>query len=129
MIPVSSGYLRLHSMPSEKMIKGRNIMPDEKMVNQSKVKEAAACLKTLAHEFRLSVMCSLVDGEKNVQQLMRVTGASQSNLSQHLAKMRDKGLLESRREANQIFYRISDRKMLEILKALHSIFCTEGEDA
>lgn len=96
---------------------------NEKMIDESKVKEAAGCLKTLAHEFRLKVMCSLVDGEKNVQQLMRVTGASQSNLSQHLAKMRDKGLLESRREANQIFYRIADMKMLEILKALHSIYC------
>lgn len=95
----------------------------EQMIDGAKVREAASCLKTLAHEFRLSVMCSLVDGEKNVQQLMKVTGASQSNLSQHLAKMRDKGLLESRREANQIFYRIADLKMLEILKALHSVYC------
>ncbi|MBU0729513.1 MAG: metalloregulator ArsR/SmtB family transcription factor [Proteobacteria bacterium] len=95
----------------------------EALLKDLKIREAATCLKTLAHESRLRVMCALVDGEKNVQELMKVTGASQSNLSQHLAKMRDKGLLEFRREANQIFYSIADRKLLEILTALRTIFC------
>ncbi len=92
------------------------------LLNELKIKEAANCLKTLAHESRLKVMCALVDSEKNVQQLMAITGSSQSNLSQHLAKMRSMGLLDSRRAANQIFYNIKNRKTLEILQALRSIF-------
>lgn len=69
------------------------------------------------------VMCALVDGEKNVQELMEITGTSQSNLSQHLAKMRDKGLLDFRRNANQIYYRIADRKLLKIIEVLKKIYC------
>lgn len=97
-------------------------MESDDLLNELKVKEAANCLKTLAHESRLKVMCALVNGEKNVQELMKFTGSSQSNLSQHLAKMRSMGLLDFRRDANQIFYSIKNRKTLEILQALKSIF-------
>lgn len=94
----------------------------ERILNEMHVPEATNCLKTLAHESRLRVMCALIDGEKNVQQLMAVTGSSQSNLSQHLARMRDKGLLHHRREANQIFYSIADSKFLNILSSLSTVF-------
>lgn len=90
------------------------------------VERSAQCLKAMAHPFRLAVLASLSDGEKNVQDLTRELGTTQSNVSQHLAQMRLRDLVSTRREANQIFYSIKNPKVIKLMALMREVFC--GED-
>ncbi len=83
----------------------------------------ANCLKALAHETRLMILCHISEGEKSVQELESYLGTSQSNISQHLGKMRDRGVVQFRKEGNQVFYRIEDQKILQLIKLLQDTFC------
>lgn len=86
--------------------------------------EAARVLKLLANERRLVILCRLVmEGEMSVGPLAEAVELSQSALSQHLARMREEGLLASRREAQTVFYRIADPDIGRILKLLKEIYC------
>ena len=86
--------------------------------------EAAAYLKLLANEHRLLVLCHLAEkGEMSVNDLAETIDLSQSALSQHLAKLRDDGLVAFRREAQTLHYRVTDQRALRILKSLKLIFC------
>lgn len=86
--------------------------------------EAAQLLKLLANENRLLILCRLaLARESSVNDLAEAVGLSQSALSQHLAKMRDEGLLATRREAQAVFYRIADPKASRLLALLKSIYC------
>ena len=89
----------------------------------AKAGEAAALLRALAHEARLMVLCQLLEGEHSVGALQEGSGLSQSALSQHLAKLRDEGLVSTRREAQSIYYRLADEKAARVLDALASIYC------
>lgn len=84
---------------------------------------AVAMLRALSHEARLLVLCELTAGECTAGELVERSGLSQSALSQHLAKLRDEGLVETRREAQSIFYRIADPKAARLLSVLHEIYC------
>ncbi|KCZ55593.1 hypothetical protein HY29_11800 [Hyphomonas beringensis] len=72
-----------------------------------RIHEASEVMKAMASETRLKIMCALSDGELAVNQLAEMTGQSQSAVSQHLAKLRAAGLVESRRDAQTIYYRCS----------------------
>ncbi|HWA01183.1 MAG TPA: metalloregulator ArsR/SmtB family transcription factor [Caulobacterales bacterium] len=89
----------------------------------AKAGEAAALLKALAHEARLMVLCQLTEGERSAGALQRGSGLSQSALSQHLAKLREEGLVATRREAQTIYYRLADPKAARILVTLATIYC------
>ncbi|MBF0271283.1 MAG: winged helix-turn-helix transcriptional regulator [Magnetococcales bacterium] len=80
-------------------------------------------MKALAHPLRLKVIVALRDRELSVQELVDAVGTTQSNVSQHLTIMRDKNILDSRREANQVFYRVGDCKVLDLVALTRSIFC------
>lgn len=89
-----------------------------------KAAEAAALLKLLANENRLLILCRLVmEGELSVGNLVEEIGLSQSALSQHLAKMREEGLLATRREAQTVYYRIADPNAARLLALLKKIYC------
>lgn len=85
--------------------------------------EAAGLLKSLAHPARLLVMCRLVEGEASVSQLQALGSLSMSALSQHLAVLRDAGLVETRREAQTIFYSFADGPALGVMSALYAAYC------
>jgi ArsR family transcriptional regulator len=85
--------------------------------------EAAAMMAALSHEARLRVLCDLVGGERMAGELVRRSGLSQSALSQHLAKLREEGLVATRREGQTIFYRIANADAARILGVLHDIYC------
>ena len=88
--------------------------------------EAASLLKAMANECRLLVLCHLaVSGELNVGQLAERVGLSQSALSQHLAKLREQGLVSTRKEAQTVFYRLCDPRAEQLLGLLHDLFCPE----
>jgi DNA-binding transcriptional ArsR family regulator len=86
--------------------------------------EAARLLKLLANENRLLILCRLaVEREMTVGALVKAVGLSQSALSQHLAKMREDGLVATRREAQAVHYRIADPDARRVLTLLKNIYC------
>jgi ArsR family transcriptional regulator len=85
--------------------------------------EAAALLKALAHEARLMVLCQLLDAEHSAGALQEASGLSQSALSQHLARLRDEGLVDTRRDAQTIYYRLADPNVARVLDTLAAIYC------
>ena len=91
---------------------------------ERKAAQAATLLKLLANENRLLILCRLASkGEMSVSELTDAVGLSQSALSQHLARMRDEGLLATRREAQTVFYRMADPNAARLLKLLKTIYC------
>lgn len=85
--------------------------------------EAARLLRALGNEKRLMILCQLSDGERSVGELLPTVGLSQSALSQHLAVLREEGLVATRREARTIWYRIADPAALKVVATLAEIFC------
>jgi DNA-binding transcriptional ArsR family regulator len=91
---------------------------------QQAASRAAAMLRALGNEHRLLVLCLLIErGEMSVGQLLEEIDLSQSALSQHLARMRDEGLVAFRREAQTLYYRIEDPAVEKLIAALRNIFC------
>jgi DNA-binding transcriptional ArsR family regulator len=87
--------------------------------------EAAKLLKQLGNHNRLMILCSLINGELSVKALNQITNLSQSALSQHLASLRKAQLVQTRREAQTIFYRLRGDKSIQIITVLKSIYCPE----
>lgn len=88
--------------------------------------EAVGLLKAMANECRLLVLCHLsASSELSVGQLAERVGLSQSALSQHLSRLREEGLVATRKEAQTVFYRLCDPKAEQVLALLHDLFCPE----
>jgi ArsR family transcriptional regulator, virulence genes transcriptional regulator len=85
--------------------------------------EAAALLKALANEQRLSILCSLLDGPLSVGQLNEKVELSQSALSQHLAVLREGGLVETEKEAQTVYYSLAAGPAQKVLSTLKDIYC------
>ena len=85
-------------------------------------------LRAIAHELRLSILCHLVERPMNVGEIITRTGAAQSNISQHLAKMRLLGLITQERRGKQNYYHIADPKFIKIIEALKSVYCQGAEN-
>lgn len=91
---------------------------------EQQAKQASEFLRTLGNTNRLLVLCLLIEhGEMSVGQILGHTTLSQSALSQHLAKMRDEGLISYRRESQTLYYAICDDKVARIIMVLKDIFC------
>jgi DNA-binding transcriptional ArsR family regulator len=94
-------------------------------IPQDKIESAAQGLRAVAHELRLNILCHLLNGPMCVRDLVDATGAGQSNLSQHLSKMRLIGILGSEKRGQQVFYYIDNPKWQQVIEALQSIYCPE----
>ncbi len=86
-------------------------------------REASDFLKALAHESRLQILCSLIDGEKHVQELEQVLEVRQSTVSQQLARLRLEGLIESRREGKMMYYSLANSDVKKVINVLVDVFC------
>ena len=96
---------------------------------EARAADAARLLGALANPRRLIVLCRLaLDGERTVGELAAVVGLSQSALSQHLAVLREQGIVSTRREGLNVFYAIVDPRTRALMQALEHIFCHD-EDA
>ncbi|MDR3214099.1 MAG: metalloregulator ArsR/SmtB family transcription factor [Azoarcus sp.] len=84
---------------------------------------AARALRAVAHPLRLRILCILGSDEICVQDIVGAVGTSQSNISQHLAILRDKGILSTRKDANRVYYRISDPRTLQLIELIRDVFC------
>lgn len=90
---------------------------------QAHATEAAGLLKVLAHETRLLVLCHLASGELSVGEINARVPLSQSALSQHLALLRSEGVVVTRRQGQNIFYRLADTGASQVLAVLHELYC------
>lgn len=91
---------------------------------------AAAYLKTLAHEGRLMILCHLGSGEKSVGELEELLHIRQAAVSQMLARLRDEGLVSTRRDGKTIYYSLADDNTAEVIGMLYRLFCgPEGSEA
>jgi ArsR family transcriptional regulator len=87
--------------------------------------QAAAFLRTMASEHRLAILCALGEGACSVGELAGLTGASQPNVSQHLAKLKALQLVDARREGTTIRYSLASKDAAAIIAVLHRRYCAE----
>ena len=90
---------------------------------QARAGEASELLKAMANPQRLRVLCLLVEREMSVGEINALVDLSQSALSQHLAVLREKGLVGTRREAQTVFYSLTDGTVHDIIATLHDAYC------
>lgn len=95
----------------------------ELIEREEHIEQAARVIKAMAHPLRLKILCVLGDREFSVQDIVDTVGTSQSNISQHLAILREKGVLRTRKDANRVFYRISDQRTLQLLGMMREVLC------
>lgn len=88
------------------------------------IREASEAMQAMAHPLRLKILCLVGNQELSVLEIVEAVGTTQSNVSQHLGVLRDHGLLESRKEANKVFYRIGDPRVLKMISLTREIFCS-----
>jgi ArsR family transcriptional regulator len=87
-------------------------------------RQAADLLKSIANEHRLMILCQLAGGEKSVAELDKLIGIRQPNLSQHLARLRAEGIVETRRDGSRIFYRLTSDKAGHIVTLVYNLYCS-----
>ncbi|WP_460456957.1 ArsR/SmtB family transcription factor [Arenimonas alkanexedens] len=96
---------------------------------QAQAEAAADLLKAMANPQRLRVLCLLIEREMSVGEINALVDLSQSALSQHLAVLREKSLVSTRREAQAVYYSVSDGLVHDIIETLHTAFCSPGRAA
>ena len=94
------------------------------ITREEDIERASRSLKAMSHPLRLKILCTLGDQEISVQDIVERVGTSQSNISQHLAILRDKGILASRKDANRVYYRVGDGRTLQLISMMREVFCT-----
>ena len=100
-------------------------MMQETPIDFELIQRAADVLKTVAHPARLKIIDFLEPGEQPVAKICKCLGASQPYISHHLSLMKAKGILSSRRDGNQVFYRVANRNVIEVIHCVRR----HGEEA
>ena len=100
-------------------------MPEasELMEKEEDIERASRSLKAMAQPLRLKILCVLGNREVSVQDIVDCVGTSQSNISQHLAILREKDILACRKDANRVYYRVSDARTLRLIGMMQDVFC------
>ena len=102
-----------------------SVISSEPLITREEdIERASRSLKAMSHPLRLKILCTLGDQEISVQDIVERVGTSQSNISQHLAILRDKGILASRKDANRVYYRVGDNRTLRLISMMREVFCT-----
>ena len=124
MAELATAFLREGGFMDMGILGDRLVPMDEKAGElRENARRVSTLLKAMGNERRLIVLCYLVEGERSVSELESLIGISQSALSQHLARLRRDGLVETRRSAQNIFYSVASREVKELLESLHHILC------
>ena len=85
--------------------------------------DLATLLKSIAHPFRLQILCLLQDKEMTVGEISRTIKTTDANISQHLSILRNQGILGTRKEANFIYNRITDNRVTSLIETMQGLFC------
>jgi ArsR family transcriptional regulator len=99
------------------------LLQQELIDKDEHIEQAARAIKAMSHPLRLKILCVLGKRELAVQDIVDLVGTSQSNISQHLAILRDKGVLRTRKDANRVYYRVSDTRTLQLIGMMREVFC------
>lgn len=94
-------------------------MKDEHIEAMSKL------LKSMSHPIRLKILCLLQDKELSVGEIRDKVETTNANVSQHLNILRNQGIIDYRKDANFIYNRITDKRILELIQKMHSLFCPD----
>ena len=94
------------------------------IAHEPDIEQAAYALKAMSHPLRLKIISAVGEQEWTVQDIVDCVGTTQSNVSQHLAKLRDKGILAARRDANRVLYRVKDERTLRLVEMMQDVFCS-----
>ncbi|OKY74939.1 MAG: transcriptional regulator [Desulfobulbaceae bacterium DB1] len=89
------------------------------------IESIAGLLKTMSHPIRLKILCLLQDREMTVGDLREEVKTTNANVSQHLSILRNQGIISFRKDANFIFNRINDPRILQLIQTMRSLFCTD----
>lgn len=89
------------------------------------VENVAALLKTMSHPIRLKILCLLLEHEMTVGELRKEVKTTNANVSQHLTILRNKNIISFRKDANFIYNKIADSRILELMSAMRDLFCDE----
>lgn len=90
---------------------------------EKRCEEVAGLLKLVAHPHRLKILCCLVEGDKTVSELEALCGASQSSVSQYLAKMKSEKILSAKREGQSIRYSLTHKEIKKLIEKMKDVFC------
>ena len=90
------------------------------------IESIAGLLKTMSHPIRLKILCLLQDREMTVGDLREEVKTTNANVSQHLSILRNQGIISFRKDANYIYNRIKDPRILQLMQTLRKLFCTES---
>lgn len=116
--------------PSTRLCPARhamNLTIADMMQHEEQVETAARALKAISHPLRLKILCVIGGAEVCVQDIVGAVGTSQSNISQHLAILREKGVLTTRKDANRVYYRVADQRTLQLIVMMREVFCGINE--
>ena len=105
-------------------MKDVGVAPEAAQDMAEAARDAAAYLKTLAHEGRLMILCHLGTGEKSVGELEALLDIRQAAVSQMLARLREEQLVKTRRDGKTIYYSLSDGNTAQLIQHLHGMFCS-----
>jgi len=103
-----------------------DLPPDLTEAMAVKAEGVAGFLKGLASPQRLMILCCLAAGERHVGALIAATGIAQTSMSQHLARLREEGIVAIRRDHRTLYYRIDHPAALELVQTLYRHFCRDG---
>jgi len=118
--PIEGGTMSVDPMNLE--------MSSEELISRDEdIERASRSLKAMSHPLRLKILCTLGDREVSAQDIVEHVGTSQSNISQHLAILRDKGILTARKDANRVYYRVGDARTLALIGMMREVFCSRAQ--
>ena len=89
------------------------------------IKDVAALLKTMSHPIRLKILCLLQAQELAVGDIREEVQTTNANVSQHLSILRNQGIISSRKDANFIYNKIEDKRVLDLIAKMRELFCKE----
>lgn len=92
-------------------------------MNDVHIKDVAALLKTMSHPIRLKILCLLQEKEMAVGDIREEVKTTNANVSQHLSILRNQGIVSSRKDANFIYNKIEDKRVLDLIAKMRDLFC------
>jgi DNA-binding transcriptional ArsR family regulator len=95
----------------------------ELLGRKEQIERMALAMRAIAHPLRLKILCVLGAHELSVQDIVEAVGTSQSNVSQHLAILRGKSILSRRKDANHVYYSVSDQRTLHLIATMREVLC------
>lgn len=98
-------------------------------MENDQIASIAGMLKTMAHPIRLKILCLLQDREMTVGDIRKEVKTTNANVSQHLSILRNQGIIDYRKDANFIYNRINDIRVLELMQIMHKLYCEESVPA